>query len=298
MIHTVGIVGVSGNVGAPTAKYLAQAAGEGKIKLVLFHRTNSDTSAFPDGQSVELRVLEFDDSPEKIKEAVKGVNVFISAVGFGALPTEPNLVEGLALSPDLVTYIPSVYSTTWTEEDFKHPQLGQVISFLHTGWEKAEDKKIGVTPVFTGVFDLYWFAYGFLGSPLKENTIWANEKQMKNKVPITTLDHLGAALARIASTDPQSIKNREYSVVSFWPTGNELKDLYTKINGKEAQVKDVTQADYEAQMADGANFGPAKAGYWQKWQDNSYGYEADGRTSDKAYSGPCLEDVARVFAKV
>ncbi|KAK5676767.1 hypothetical protein LTS10_010531 [Elasticomyces elasticus] len=273
MVHTVGIVGVSGNVGAPTAKYLAQAAGEGKIKLVLFHRANSDTSAIPGGQSVELRVLEFDDSPEKIKEAVKGVNVFISAVGFGALPTEPNLVEGLALSPDLVTYIPSVYSTTWTEEDFEHPQLGQVISFLHTGWEKAKDKKIGVTPVFTGVFDLYWFAYG-------------------------TLDHLGAALARIASADPQSIKNREYSVVSFWPTGNELKDLYTKVNGKEAQVKDFTQADYEAQMADGANFGPAKAGYWQKWQDNSYGYEADGRTSDKAYSGPCLEEVARVFAKV
>jgi len=226
---------------------------------------------------------------------VKGVNVFISAVGFGALPNEAGLVKGLALSPDIVTYIPSVYSTTWNEKDHKDPQLGPVLSFLHGGWEQANKSNIGVTPVFVGVYDLYWFVYGFVGAPLKENTIWANEKQMKNKVPITTLDHLAAALTRMATADPQSIKNKEFSVVSFWPTGNELRDLYTKVNGKEAQVKDFTEADFEAQMADGANFGPAKAGYWKKWETNGWAYEADGRVSGKAYEGPSLEEVARKF---
>ena len=80
------------------------------------------------------------------------------------------------------------------------------------------------------------------------------------------LEHLGNALARLASCDPHSIRNKEYSVVTFWPTGNELVDLYTKINGKQAQAKDFSKADFKAQMADGANFGPAKAGYWKKWE--------------------------------
>ena len=45
------------------------------------------------------------------------------------------------------------------------------------------------------------------------------------------MPHLGGAIARIASSDPQSIKNKEFSIVTFWPTGEELVELYTKING-------------------------------------------------------------------
>ena len=78
MVHTVGIIGVNGNVGAPTAKALAKIAEAGKVKLVIFHRESSDLSAFQKGDNVEFCVLDMTAAPEKIGELVKGVNVFMS----------------------------------------------------------------------------------------------------------------------------------------------------------------------------------------------------------------------------
>lgn len=76
MVHTVGISGVNGNVGAPATKYLVQAAKEGKLNLVIFHRAGTKPSGY-DGANVSFRELSYEDSEEKILEAVKGVNTFM-----------------------------------------------------------------------------------------------------------------------------------------------------------------------------------------------------------------------------
>lgn len=160
MVHTVGIVGVNGNVGAPTAALLSAAANSGKINLIIFHRTGSTAKNLTQSKNVSFRELNFDDPAEKIESAVAGVNTFISAVAFGALPTEPNVVAALAKSKDFVTYIPSTYSTTWEAKDFEDPQLGPVLNFIHTGWNKAKELGISVTPLYIGAFENYWFEYG------------------------------------------------------------------------------------------------------------------------------------------
>lgn len=51
-------------------------------------------------------------------------------------------------------------ASPWTERDFKDPQLGPVLAFLNGGWEKAKVRKIGITAVYTGVFELFWFQLG------------------------------------------------------------------------------------------------------------------------------------------
>lgn len=135
----------------------------------------------------------------------------------------------------------------------------------------------------------------FVGSPLKGNTIWANKAQLEHGIPITHLDHVAAALTHIATSPPRSIAGKEFSAVTFWPTGQELVDLYTKLNGKQAQVKDWTSEDRERLMEDGANFGPAKVGYWDRWDSGIWGYESDKRTALGGYSGPELEEVGRRF---
>ena len=106
-------------------------------------------------------------------------------MAFAGLNDEPRVVEALAKSPDFITYIPSVFSTTWEEADYKDPQAAPILTFLHQGWDKAKELGVGTTPIFTGVFDKYFFEYGFLGSPLKGNMVWASEKQLKNRVPIS-----------------------------------------------------------------------------------------------------------------
>ena len=77
MVHTVGIVGVTGNVGAPTVRALIKAAEEGKIKLVIFHRASTNLAGLNKGSNVEFRILNFDDVPATLEAAVKDVNVFV-----------------------------------------------------------------------------------------------------------------------------------------------------------------------------------------------------------------------------
>lgn len=76
MVHTVGIVGVNGNVGAPTAQALTKAAEKDSIKLIIFHRPNTKLDGLG-GKNVEFRAFDFDDPSDKIEAAVKGVNVFM-----------------------------------------------------------------------------------------------------------------------------------------------------------------------------------------------------------------------------
>lgn len=81
-----------------------------------------------------------------------------STVGFGALPYEAKVVEALAATGDLQVYIPSVFSTTWEKQDYEDPQFGPVLKFLHGGWDKATELGLPVTPVYTGVFENYFFS--------------------------------------------------------------------------------------------------------------------------------------------
>lgn len=85
-------------------------------------------------------------------------------------------------------------------------------------------------------------------------------------------------------------------MVTFWPSGQELVDLYSKINGKPAQVKDFTRENRDAKRADVQNFGAAPVGYWDKWEENSFEYEKGGKIRDDQYDGPSLEEMARAYA--
>lgn len=68
-------------------------------------------------------------------------------------------MDALAKSTDLVTYVPSTFTTPWTAKEMADPQLGPVISFLHAGVDRATAKGVGVTLVYTGIFDIYFFEY-------------------------------------------------------------------------------------------------------------------------------------------
>lgn len=111
------------------------------------------------------------------------------------------------------------------------------------------------------------------------------------------LDHLGATIARVCTKDPQEIKNKSFSAVSFFPTGNDLIELYTKINGKKAEHKQYTNEIREEWNADGQNFGPGKVAYMDRWENGNFGYDQEGRVLDREYKGPGLEEIARGYLK-
>ena len=112
-------------------------------------------------------------------------------------------------------------------------------------------------------------------------------------ISTSTIDHLAQALARLATSDPESIANTEHSVVSFWPSGQEVADLYTKINGKSAKIKDFTDKDREELRADLSGMGALKVAYLNKWEEERWHYPATDGLHDTSYQGQGIEEVAR-----
>lgn len=216
-------------------------------------------------------------------------------MGAGALPNEPNLVNALAKSPDLVTFMPAMYSTTWNQQEINSEPLGTSLRMFHRSWDLANERQVGTTVVYTGVFDQYFFGFGFSGTSVKTNTLWANQRQMQNRFPITTVEHLGSTIARLAASDPKSIKDKEYTAVTFWASGEELRDLLTDVNGEPATVKDFSMTDREEILKDLENFGPVRIGYIDRWIDDRWEYDTRGRIAMADASGFSLEDVARKY---
>lgn len=100
---------------------------------------------------------------------------------------------------------------------------------------------------------------------------------------------------RIATADPDSIKNREYSVVTFWPTGQDLVDVYTKLNKTPAKVKSYTEAEHDAFQNDTEGLGMVKASYFEHWSSNDFGYGDHSRVRDELYEVPCIVILAQGF---
>lgn len=75
-MHTVGVIGHSGNLGKAALVPLLGLHNSQKIKLVILHRPSSDLSTLPVG--IEKRVLDLESQDStNIKYAVKGIHIIM-----------------------------------------------------------------------------------------------------------------------------------------------------------------------------------------------------------------------------
>lgn len=84
--------------------------------------------------------------------------------------------------------------------------------------------------------------------------------------------------------------------MTFWPTGQEIADLYSKINGKPVEIKDFTKKDRDELNADAANFGAVKVGYRDKWESGEWGYDQGDKVYNNDHTTASIEQVAKNFA--
>lgn len=78
MPHTVGLYGATGNLGAPTLKYLLQAHEAGKLHLVVLLRPSS--AAHPDIEraGAEVRRIDVDQASDaEVEAAARGIAYFM-----------------------------------------------------------------------------------------------------------------------------------------------------------------------------------------------------------------------------
>jgi len=74
-MHTVGILGHNGLVGAALIPSLVKAHQANQLKLVVLHRATSDVSKIPSG--IEKRVIDLAAGVDAIKSVVKGINILL-----------------------------------------------------------------------------------------------------------------------------------------------------------------------------------------------------------------------------
>lgn len=85
---------------------------------------------------------------------------------------------------------------------------------------------------------------------------------------------MARVLADLAQRDPASIVDTEFSAVSYWVSGDDLVEAFSKVNGKPAIVIDhppEKQAAWLADVGDITNLA-FRGVYYQHWEKEDLHY--------------------------
>ncbi|CAG9978712.1 unnamed protein product [Clonostachys byssicola] len=269
MAHTVALLGPNGRVGASALRHLLVAQKAGRINLVLLHRPGGPPKHVPKDAKIDVREVDISGTQGHILEALRGVHVLFSALGYSAAPHEPNVLEAAGKTPGFVTFIPCFISIPLHLEDydvvpFAKPQL----AFQR----RAAELGVGFTKVTTGVFAEDFFN-GVFGTDPRLNQVTAGQSQLTNPLPISTLDHIGEAIADILCRDPVSITNKVFSAVTLRSTGQEFLATFEKLNGSPPKLINYSQKDIERLLQEASMVGLLMTLYMKHWGKVDLVYE-------------------------
>ncbi|VUC34641.1 unnamed protein product [Clonostachys rosea] len=269
MVHTVALLGPNGRVGASALRHLLVAQKAGTINLVLLHRPGGPPKNIPQDAKVDIREVDISGTQESIIEALRGVSVLFSALGYSAAPHEPNVLEAAAKTPGFVTMIPCFISIPLHPEDFDVvPFAKPQLAFKR----KAAELGVGFTKVTTGVFAGDFFN-GVFGTDPKLNQVTAGESQLANPLAISTLGHIGEAIAQILCRDPLLIANKTFSAVTLRSTGRGFLEAFEKLNGSPPKLVDYSQKDVERPLQEASLVGLLMTLYMKHWDKMDLVYE-------------------------
>ena len=98
--------------------------------------------------------------PSKVVLSPVSICPHRSTVGFQAIPMMTHVVDALSRSPDSVTFLPPQFATKFSQEDVdKFPAVAAPVDMFNNLVKKAEEKGVGLTGVWAGVFHDFFFGY-------------------------------------------------------------------------------------------------------------------------------------------
>ncbi|WVW83155.1 hypothetical protein I302_105173 [Kwoniella bestiolae CBS 10118] len=265
----IGFLGFTGLVGSSILPHLLEFNEQGKIKLIILHREGSDLSKIPEG--IDKRLIDLSENGKDLnKKAVEGLEVVLSTVSGEALKAQTYLVDALEGSPTLKSFVHSDFGTNWTPKELEAPGL-TIIGVKEEVVKHAEEKGVPLTHVRVGAFDVYVFKFRAAGTDLQTNVVQEFRNSLKNPLRITSIPFLGYATAQLLLF-PDSLAGQTYQVYDYQPTGQELIDVLTKLNGSKPQITQFTEKEYQEGIkvpGVGAILSAIKA----KWGDDNWGPE-------------------------
>ncbi|OCF36541.1 hypothetical protein I317_00718 [Kwoniella heveanensis CBS 569] len=285
MAPIVALLGFTGTVGSHLLPELIEQNKQGNIRLIVLYREGSDLNKIP--SDVEKREVQLDEAGlEKNKKAIEGVEVVVSSVGAPGILSQNYLVDALAGSPSLKTFIHSDFGTNWTEEELKIPQL-KSITVKEDVVAHAKEKGVPLTHIRVGLFDLFFFKFKAAGTDIVDNKVSIYKQALTAPLRLTTLKFLGYAVAQLV-TKPDTLPNQTFQVFDLTPTGQDIVDTLTKIHGKPAQIVQYTDEDYHKGITEGFAIGAALQ---DKWGSDRWG--ASDRPEIKGWEYKSFEEHVR-----
>ena len=85
-----------------------------------------------------------------------------STIGHEGFDVQNNLLDALAGSPDIVTFIPSSFGSVWTEEMLQKPSVRTFHEPYDHLARQAKDNRVGFTQIRAGLFLDYTFMPGYV----------------------------------------------------------------------------------------------------------------------------------------
>lgn len=273
--HTVGLLAHTGRTGSAALRVLLEAHRLGKINLVVLFRPGSNLSTID--KDVETRELDLSaPDTDKIKAAVKGLNVLISLVAISGLQDQIHLFDPLAATPGFVSFIPPIFGIpTYTRDvDPEDERLQAFLSAFRPLIKIPQSLGLGVTRITCGVFTDYFFDEKYVDTDIDANSIHLYGQAMNKGMALTSSEALAEAIGEIATRQPETIKDKTFHVYDYSPTGTEIIQTLESLHGTKPVVIDVTEDDYQKVM-DSGSMAISPAHYKHTWGTGDWNWPGE-----------------------
>ncbi|WVW83169.1 hypothetical protein I302_105187 [Kwoniella bestiolae CBS 10118] len=304
MTIQLGLIGHNGHIGSALLPFLLDANEKGKIHLVILHRPSSDLGVIP--TKIERRIIRLDDHTDEgdqvNKNAVEGLEVLISTMSDASLHVQLPLLDILAASKTLKTFIQSDFGVSWTASEINDSKgLQTLVPIKEEINKKMKDLGIPWLNVRIGLLVDYFFGLKFLGTDVQKNKIVLYKDALNKPLRLTSSKYLGHALTQLiltSSSNLDSLNGRAIHIFNYTPSGQELIDTFQKVHHRQPIIEQYTLEEYERDSEDTNLVMSIKAGLLRKWGEDTWSTFDDEEIlpHDPTWTGQRdLQDVLRDF---
>lgn len=148
-------------------------------------------------------------------------------------------------------YIPSDQSNNYTPDEVEASNSDVIQTKLSTV-EAARKAGLNTTVIRNGVIEQILLIPEFAGLDLANNSLQLYRKSLDNKLPITGVPYIVAAIVELALRPFEKDEGYNlFTVIEYYVTGREIAREFERVNGKAPRIVEWTEEDLENEKKKG-----------------------------------------------
>lgn len=179
-------------------------------------------------------------------------------------PADVRFATYLGGVPSVKRYIPSDQSNNYSAAEIEASDSDVIRGKLNTV-EASRKAGLPTTVIRNGVIEEVLLIPGLAGLDLAANTLTLYGKALENKLPVTSVRYITAAIVELALRPFEENEGYNlFTVIEYYTTGREIAQNFERVNGKPAKIVQWTEEDVQAEK-DKGRLGLLGAALRTKW---------------------------------